>query len=415
MQGGGAGRRRAHPVTVRPLILALVAGVVLAASADAVAVRRPPPLFAESGVLTVGARGPVVRALQRELRRRAIRVALDGRFGPATRRAVAVLQHRLRIRVNGVVDRPLLWWLGISVCDLPGPTTAREAARGRLRLGAYGPAVCALQRALVRAGFPVTIDGGFGPGTRAAVRAAQRRAGLLPTGVSSPALLARLRRGPGVPVAASRGPLPAGARGPRVRDLQIALMRNGARLAVDGVYGRATARALRRVQRRLGMRPDGRATPAVMRRLGADAPPRLRAFPVAGVHAFSNDFGAPRHQGPHEGNYILAPRGAAVVAVVDGTISRANRRESGLGGVWIWLRGDDGTGYYYAHLSRIAARIGPGARVHAGELIGAVGMTGDARGTAPHLHFEIHPHGGRATNPFPDLVAADSARAGRGG
>ena len=173
---------------MRPrLVTAVVAAAVAAAAAAPTgsAAQRPPP-FAESGVLTIGAHGPAVRALQRELRSRGIRVAVDGRFGPGTRRAVARLQKRLGLRINGLVDRPLLWWLGISVCDLPGPTTARGAEANRLRLGAYGPKVCVLQRSLTRAGFTVGVDGGFGPQTRAAVRTAQRRFGMRPTGVSGP-------------------------------------------------------------------------------------------------------------------------------------------------------------------------------------------------------------------------------------
>ena len=51
---------------------------------------------------------------------------------------MARLQKRLGLRINGLVNRPLLWWLGISVCDLPGPTTARGASPGA-RTGAYGP------------------------------------------------------------------------------------------------------------------------------------------------------------------------------------------------------------------------------------------------------------------------------------
>ena len=88
------------------------------------------------------------------------------------------------------------------------------------------------------------------------------------------------------------------------------------------------------------------------------------------------------------------------------------RRERGLGGIWIWLRADDGTGFYYAHLSRIAPSLAPGARVRAGQGIGAVGMTGDARGTVPHLHFEMHPPGRGRREPVPG--AAGRRRRGGG-
>ncbi|HTI32261.1 MAG TPA: peptidoglycan-binding protein [Miltoncostaea sp.] len=398
-----------RPRALTAVLAAAVAAVPAAAgAASATAAQRPPP-FAESGVLTVGARGPAVRALQRELRSRGIPVAVDGRFGPGTRRAVARLQKRLGLRINGIVDRSLLWWLGISVCDLPGPTTARGAATGHLRLGAFGPQVCVLQRSLVHGGFTVGVDGGFGPQTRAAVRSAQRRFGMRPTGVSGPSLLRRLRTGGAEPGQTGGATLEVGSRGARVRQLQVALLRKGFDVSVDGEFGPATRRALVRWQRRAGLQADGRATPVVLRRIGAGRPSRLVVFPVRGVHSFSDDFGAPRHQGKHEGNDILAPMGTPVVAVANGVIAVMTRKEKGLGGIWIWLRADDATGYYYAHLSHIAPGLAEGSRVRAGQVIGNVGMTGDARGTVPHLHFEIHPQGKGAIDPYPDLRAADSA------
>ena len=175
-------------------LAAVVLGAVLAGQAPDRARAAPrPPAGAEAGVLDLGARGPTVRALQRELRSRGFRVAADGIYGRGTRRAVSRFQRRLGLRVNGTVDRPLLWWLGLSVCRLPGPTTARGGRGGVLRLGAYGPQVCSLQRALARAGEPLAVDGGYGPLTRSAVRRAQRRLGLRATGVADRRLRARLR------------------------------------------------------------------------------------------------------------------------------------------------------------------------------------------------------------------------------
>ena len=356
-----------------------------------------------------------MRALQRELRRRGLRVRVDGRFGVGTRRAVARLQRRSGLRVNGIVDRPLMWWLGLSVCDLPGPTTARGGAGGPLRLGAFGPRVCALQRALRRSGAPIGVDGGYGPLTRDAVRRAQRRLGLPRTGVADGRLLARLRTGrapAGLPA-----PLPPttllslGDQGPGVRRLQAGLRRSGFRVSVDGAFGPRTRLAVARLQRRLGLRVNGAVDAKLLRRLGASRARHLQVFPVQAPHSFQNDFGAPRHQGPHEGIDVIALRGAPVVAVASGVVERLTRRERGLGGIWLWLRDDAGTAYYYAHLSSIAPGIAPGTRVAAGGRLGSVGRTGDARGGVFHLHFEMHPAGRGAVNPYVELRAVNPASA----
>ncbi|WP_217550886.1 M23 family metallopeptidase, partial [Pantoea sp. GbtcB22] len=76
-----------------------------------------------------------------------------------------------------------------------------------------------------------------------------------------------------------------------------------------------------------------------------------------------------------------------------------------LGGQQLWLKGESGTSYYYAHLSAYAPDLKVGQLVDAGTLVGLVGHTGDAYG--PHLHFEVHPGGGPAIDPYPILVAAD--------
>ncbi len=404
-------RRRLQRSAPAALVAVAVASVLIHASSAPAEAVRPSPR-AEAGVLMVGSHGPAVRALQRELRRRGLRVRVDGRFGGGTRRAVARLQRRSGLRVNGIVDRPLMWWMGLSVCDLPGPTTARG---GALRLGAFGPRVCALQRALRRSGIAIAVDGGFGPLTRDAVRRAQRRLGLPRTGVADARLLARLRTGrpsPGLPPSPPATTLLSlGDQGPGVRRLQAGLRRSGFKVSVDGAFGPRTRLAVARLQRRLGVRVNGAVDAKLLRRLGASRARHLEVFPVQAPHSFQNDFGAPRHQGPHEGIDVIAPRGAPVVAVASGVVERLTRREQGLGGIWLWLRDDAGTGYYYAHLSSIAPGIAPGTRVAAGERLGAVGRTGDARGGVFHLHFEMHPAGRGAVNPYVELRAVNPASA----
>ncbi len=127
------------------------------------------------------------------------------------------------------------------------------------------------------------------------------------------------------------------------------------------------------------------------------------AFPVQGPNSYGDSFGDPRYAGgyhPHTGADIMCDRGIPLVAVVDGVIASANRRDTGLGGVTVWLSGDDGNSYYYAHLSLIQSGIDDGVRVVAGQVIGFAGNTGDAAGGPVHLHFSIHPGGGPAIDPY---------------
>lgn len=130
---------------------------------------------------------------------------------------------------------------------------------------------------------------------------------------------------------------------------------------------------------------------------GAAPNPLGMVFPVLGPCSYSSTFGAPRSGGrTHEGCDIMAAEGTPVVATLSGTLIA---RESTLGGLTLWLTSDSGWAFYYAHLSGYAVTEG---RVAAGQVIGYVGKTGNA--TTPHLHFEIHPHGGAAVDPYPYLI-----------
>lgn len=122
--------------------------------------------------------------------------------------------------------------------------------------------------------------------------------------------------------------------------------------------------------------------------------------PVPGGN-FINDWGFARSGGrTHKGTDVFAPRGTKLLAPDSGRVSL---RSNSLGGVTIWLTGDNGISYYLAHLDGYASGLSTGDRVGKGEVIGYVGNTGNAVGTSPHLHIQMHPGGGSAVNPFPTL------------
>lgn len=124
-----------------------------------------------------------------------------------------------------------------------------------------------------------------------------------------------------------------------------------------------------------------------------------------GTTAFGDTWGAPRSGGRrHEGTDLFATYDAPVYAFTNGVIARMS--SSGLGGVGLYLRGDDGNVYYYAHLSGYADSAYAGKRVEAGEMIAYNGSSGNASRSAPHVHFELHPGGGAPVNPYEWLAAA---------
>lgn len=117
--------------------------------------------------------------------------------------------------------------------------------------------------------------------------------------------------------------------------------------------------------------------------------------------AYGDTWGAPRSGGRrHEGVDMIAPRGLPIYAVTSGVMTFKYNR---LGGNAVSLAGDNGDRYYYAHLD---SYVGSSRRVFAGELIGYNGDTGNAKYSTPHLHFQVHPGGGRAVNPYPTVRAA---------
>ncbi len=116
--------------------------------------------------------------------------------------------------------------------------------------------------------------------------------------------------------------------------------------------------------------------------------------PVAGGFTITSFWGDGRN---HRGLDMAAPVGTPTVAITSGTIAR-----SGSGGGYgnmVYLAGDDGNSYLYAHHRSNA--VSTGQRVSAGQVIGYVGSTGQSSGN--HLHFEVHPGGGGAVDAYPTV------------
>jgi murein DD-endopeptidase MepM/ murein hydrolase activator NlpD len=101
----------------------------------------------------------------------------------------------------------------------------------------------------------------------------------------------------------------------------------------------------------------------------------------------------------HAGEDFAAPIGTPVHAISAGTIVFAGV-EGGYGNK-IEIRHWDGTCSWYGHLSKIEVKVGQ--KVSADEVVALTGDTGHS--TGPHLHLEIHPHGGKPVNPLPWLRA----------
>lgn len=121
-------------------------------------------------------------------------------------------------------------------------------------------------------------------------------------------------------------------------------------------------------------------------------------FPVAGKANFSHDWGFPRYTPVphlHQGTDIFAAFGTPIVSSESGKVIQ--KGATGAGGISVWLRGDSGMAYYYAHLQSWASGLQVGQRVEKGFVIGFVGNSGNAEGGSPHVHFELHPGGSPGT------------------
>ena len=423
----------------------------------------PSPAFPKRGD-----RGAAVTTMQNALIAAglSVRGGADGIFGAGTTTAVTSFQSARGLTATGVVDITTAIALGIApasaanpantapastapttapntaapVTSTPAttaPTTTAPAPVLVVAAGQRGESVKRLQRALIAAGVTVRggADGVFGAATTNAVAAYQRAVSIAATGQvdTLTAQFLGLVAAPTLPT--------FGNRGPAVADLQNRLIAAGITVkgGADGVFGVATRVSVRAFQTarripvtgvvdlrtalQLGIVPglvasqpssSGPSSTAPSSTSPASTVPittvSISVFPVLGPCWFSDTWMAPRAGGRrHEGVDIIARTGQPLYAVVDGTITRQFfDRPGSLGGNALRLTAADGTYFHYAHLSTFAEGIGLDSRVVAGQVIGYVGSTGSS--SAPHLHFEYHPGGGAAVNPFPIVKAVDGCR-----
>lgn len=347
---------------------------------------------------------------------------------------------------------------------------AAPARTGLPRFGQSGDAVRALQQALVAKGFTLVggIDGVFSPRTRATLRNFQAVVGFRATGrldvrtarvlglvPSSVAATSATLPAPTttIPAPATTAPAPAttvpaptttaaapapttpaptpttpapitwsvemfptfGARGDVVVALQNSLIAAGLEVfgGADGIFGNATKTAISKFQTSKNLAATGVLDASTAIELGLLPRPVLAVaipvFPVRPACYFIDTWMEAR--GPdrkHEGVDIIANRGQEVLAVADGTITKVYTADTAkLSGNAVRLTMGDGTYFFYAHLDTFAAGIAVGTKVTAGQVIGTVGSTG---ATTPHLHFEVHPQGGAAVNPYPIVKAVDACK-----
>lgn len=362
--------------------------------------------------------------------------------------------------------------LALAFVTLSGPTGASAASNGAPkpavvavsvlpRFGQTGDAVKALQQALVAKGFTLVggVDGVFSPRTRAALRNFQSVVGFKATGVldrktakvlgllpvataavspsttAAPAVTAAPNTtvAPVTTVAPTTVPpttvaAPAviawsvdmfpvfGAKGEVVVALQNGLIAAGVEVygGADGIFGNGTKTAIAKFQTAKGLVSTGVLDESTAIELGFLPRPvlavTLAVFPVKPACYFTDTWGDPRGTDrQHEGVDIIAKKGTEIVAVADGTITKIYTADtSKLSGNGVRLTTAEGTYFFYAHMDTFAPGIGVGTKVTAGQVLGGVGSTGDTN--TDHLHFEVHPRGGAAVNPYPIVKAVDACR-----
>lgn len=398
--------------------------------------------LASDNLPKLGMSGDYVWSLQQALINNGVTVkgGADGKFGLATTIALGKFQAAKGLSVSKVLDKSTAIALGllaapasiITAAAKPNTKVVVSTSASAFPLQwERSDAVRNLQQALLRNGITVNggVDGIYGTATIAALAAFQGRRNLPANGILDEATATALGlvNNSVAPVATpvvstviqlTLETLPSvGQRSDAVRMVQSALMATGVEVkgGADGVFGVATAIAIGKFQESqnipVSKTLDARTAIALgvlpsVESMGLTA---IKVFPVQGRCSYMDSWGAPRSGGrSHLGVDITAPRGNAIYAVVDGVISQVTVGGA-LSGNALRVTQSDGTYFFYAHMDSFAPGIAVGTPVRTGQIIGYVGSTGNSGG--PHLHFEVHPFGGDAVNPYPVVKVVDACNA----
>ncbi len=394
-----------------------------------------------------GDQGPTVVALQSAIIANgfSLKGGATGKFNTVTRRALRTFQKVVGLRVTGVVDEATVAVLKLAIAPAttttvaPATTTTVTPTTVFLKVipkrGGKGKSVLTVQTALVTAGVTVRggTDGVFGSSTAEAISFFQKSKGLAVTSTLTPDTISAL----GLSVTTTTTVAPAttttvapattttvapvllsieslpkrGDTNDATRVIQTVLVAAGIEIkgGIDGVFGIATTIAVQKFQTAQNLSVTGRVDYATALKLNIVSPPvvLLDVFPVQGLCSFIDTWHAPRGSNrQHLGVDIIAAQGQLLYAASDGVIGKVTQDGPGkISGNALRLIKADGTYFFYAHMKSFAEGIVEGSVVKAGQVIGLVGMTGTG---SPHLHFEVHPGGGEAVNPYPVVKAVDA-------
>jgi len=153
--------------------------------------------------------------------------------------------------------------------------------------------------------------------------------------------------------------------------------------------------------------------PALLGGAKKPEPPEI-GYPLANMKPgeLHSEFHDHRRGHQHHAIDLMRPRGTPVMAVTDGVIRKLARSRTGGISVYLFDHTEEYS-FFYCHLDHYAKNLHEGQQVHKGEVIAYVGHTGNARRSAPHLHFAVSLtgpqhlwYGGVAIDPYPLLLAA---------